>query len=239
MFGELDRFDLAGLLIPVGLGLPISLNMSWQLRHSKPTLIRPSEGAGTDLTYGRRFILALAMLAGLQAWAQQNMITFVPKYLSDLGVSPVIYGLVSGLFMGGSALGNVLGGNLADRFGKLQVARIMLSLASIPLFLVSLAGRSPWLFLLVPLAGALTGAVYSIVVVLAQQAVPGGMGLASGLALGFIFSAGALGTLLSGPLADAQGLPLMFQVTAGLVLVAALITLPMQKTVTTPLVQGS
>ena len=163
------------------------------------------------------------------------MITFVPKYLSDLGASPTTYGLVSGLFKGGSALGNVLGGNLADRFGKLQTARAMLMMACIPLFLISKVGWSQWLFLFIPLSGALTGAVHSIVVVLAQRLVPGGMGLASGLVLGFMFSAGALGTLLSGPMADAQGFPLVFQLTAGLVLSAALLTLPLQKMELNPL----
>ena len=72
-------------------------------------------------------------------------------------------------------------------------------MASVPLMLVSLVGWSPWLYVLVPLSGLFTGAVHSIVVVMAQRYVPGGMGLASGLTLGFMFSAGALGTLLSGP----------------------------------------
>ena len=151
------------------------------------------------------------------------MITFVPKYLSDLGQSPAIYGLVSGLFMGGSALGNILGGNLADRFGKQRVAMTMLTLASVPLFLISRAGGSPWLYLLVPLSGLLTGSVHSIIVVIAQRTIRGGMALATGLTLGFMFSAGALGTLLSGPLADAWGFPPLFQMTSGLVLVAAML----------------
>jgi hypothetical protein len=49
------------------------------------------------------------------------------------------------------------------------------------------------------------------------------MALATGLTLGFMFSTGALGTLLSGPLADAWGFPPLFQMTSGLVLVAALL----------------
>jgi FSR family fosmidomycin resistance protein-like MFS transporter len=225
----LEQFGLAGLLIPAGLCLPISLNVNWQLRHVKPDESPAGQVPGllsNDVVW---FIAVLAILAALQAWAQQNMITFLPKYLSDLGISPGTYGLVSGLFMGGSALGNLLGGNLADRFGKLFIARIALTMASVPLMLVSLVGWSPWLFVLVPLSGLFTGAVHSIVVVMAQRYVPGGMGLASGLTLGFMFSAGALGTLLSGPLADARGIPVVFQVSAVLVLLAALITVPLQR----------
>jgi MFS transporter, FSR family, fosmidomycin resistance protein len=224
----LQHFGPAGLVVLVAPALLIGLNASWRLQ--KP-LAAPQRSPADDLATetamktGRIFIISLVTVAALQAWAQQNMNTFLPKYLSDLGQTPGVYGLMTGLFMGGSAIGNVLGGNLADRFGRQRVATIALSLAGIPLLLISLVGWSPWLYLLVPLAGSLTGAVHSIIVVLAQRLVRGGMALASGLTLGFMFSAGALGTLLSGPLADRWGFTPVFQMTAGLALAAALVTL--------------
>jgi FSR family fosmidomycin resistance protein-like MFS transporter len=225
----LGAFGLYGLLIPAGLCLPVALNAGWQLRHTQP--LHASEKAHVEgkISHGLWFIVTLTTIAVLQAWAQQNMVTFIPKYLKDLGETPAIYGLVAGLFMGGSALGNVLGGHLADRFGKRRIAGMMLALAGIPLFLISLVGWSPWLFLLVPLSGLLTGSVHSIIVVIAQSIIRGGMALASGLTLGIMFTAGAFGTLLSGPLADAWGFPLVFQMTSGLVLVAALATLQLKE----------
>jgi len=226
----LDRFGLFGLLIPAGLGLPIALNAGWQLRNTRPVQSPEKKQSTIQLRRNVGFIVTLATVAILQAWAQQNMVTFIPKYLKDLGQEPAIYGLIAGLFMGGSALGNVLGGQLADRFGKQRVAGMMLALASIPLFLISQVGWSPWLYLLVPLSGMLTGSVHSIVVVTAQGVIKGGMALASGLILGIMFSAGALGTLLSGPLADSWGFPLVFQMTAGLVLAASLVTLRLKET---------
>ena len=173
-------------------------------------------------------------MAILQAWAQQNMMTFLPKYLQDLGQEPALYGFIAGLFMGGSALGNVLGGQLADRFGKQRVVGIMLALASIPLFMISKVGWSSWLYLLILLSGMLTGSVHSIVVVIAQGTIKGGMALASGLILGIMFSAGAFGTLLSGPIADNSGFPLVFQMTAGLVLLASLISVRLGESVPKP-----
>jgi len=118
---------------------------------------------------------------------------------------------------------------MADHFGKRPVAGTMLALAGIPLFLISLVGWSPWLFLLVPLSGMFTGSVHSIIVVIAQGTIRGGMALASGLTLGIMFTAGSFGTLLSGPLADAWGFPLVFQLTAGLVLAASLATLRLKE----------
>lgn len=220
----LGTFGLYGLLIPAGLLLPVALNAGWQLRNTKPVQVTDKSQSRIQITRGTGFIITLAIVAVLQAWAQQNMMTFLPKYVKDLGQEPAIYGLISGIFMGGSALGNVLGGQLADRFGKQRVVITMLTLASFPLYLISIVGWSPWLYVLIPLAGMLTGSVHSIVVVMAQSVIKGGMALASGLILGIMFSAGAFGTLLSGPLADAKGFPLVFQMTAGLVLLAALVT---------------
>jgi hypothetical protein len=47
------------------------------------------------------------------------------------------------------------------------------------------------------------------------------MALASGLILGFIFSSGALGMLLTGPLAENYGFPTVLMMTTGLVLLAS------------------
>jgi FSR family fosmidomycin resistance protein-like MFS transporter len=227
----LGAFGLFGLLIPAGLCLPVALNAGWQLRHTHPAQPTEKKEAAIRINRSTWFIVTLATVAVLQAWAQQNMMTFLPKYLKDLGQAPALYGLITGLFMGGSALGNVLGGQLADRFGKQRVAGTMLALASIPLFLIPQVGWSHWLYLLVPLAGMLSGSVHSIVVVIAQGTIKGGMALASGLILGIMFSAGAFGTLLSGPIADSSGFPLVFQMTAGLVLTASLVTTRLREAV--------
>ncbi len=230
----LGTFGAYGLLIPAGLCLPVALNIGWQLRNTRPVQSTGKKEAAIQINRSIWFIITLGTVAILQAWAQQNMMTFLPKYLKDLGQGPALYGLIAGLFMGGSALGNVLGGQLADRFGKQRVVGIMLALASLPLFLISQVGWSPWLYLLIPLSGLLTGSVHSIVVVIAQGTIKGGMALASGLILGIMFSAGALGTLLSGPLADSSGFPLVFQLTAGLVLAASLISLRLKETAPKP-----
>lgn len=230
----LQHFGPVGLVVLAAPALVIGINAAWRLH--KPLVAPqaiPATEAGSRSNSGRKvgklFIVALVVVAGLQSWTQQNMNTFLPKYISDLGQSPAVYGLMAGLFMGGSAIGNVLGGTLADRFGRQRVASLALGLACIPLFLISRVGWSPWLYLLVPLSGALTGAVHSIIVVLAQRLLRGGMALASGLTLGFMFSAGALGTLLSGSLADAWGFPPVFQMTSVLALTAALAALALRE----------
>jgi predicted MFS family arabinose efflux permease len=131
--------------------------------------------------------------------------------------------------MGGSALGNVIGGHLGDTYTKRKVAATALLLSAVPIFLISQIGWSPWLYILIPLAGAFTGSVHSIMVVLAQRMISGGMALASGLILGFIFSAGALGLLITGPLAENYGFPTVLVMTTGLVLLASPLALMLKE----------
>lgn len=217
----LASYKIPGMLIVPIVSIPIGLSLLRHLRENHPHP-KPSQATHTNRAQaGLVFILVLAFVAAMQSWAQANMVNLIPKYIKDLGLGATIYGSMAGLFMGGSALGNVLGGHFGDKYPKRFVAAGVLFFSALPIYLVSLIGWSWWLYLLVPLAGALTGAVHSIMVVFAQRIIPGGMALASGLALGFIFSSGALGLLYTGHLAELYGFPFVLTLTTGMVLAAA------------------
>jgi len=217
----LARLGLLAIVILPIVSIPIGLALAYQLRLNHP---HPRPEQGDDrirLQAGVGFVILLAIVATLQSWSQANMINFVPKYIKDLGLGAATYGNMAGLFMGGSALGNVIGGHFGDLYTKRKVASTALFFAAFPIYIMSRIGWSPWLYVLIPLAGACTGAVHSIMVVLAQRMISGGMALASGLILGFIFSSGALGMLLTGPLAENYGFPTVLVMTTGLVLLAS------------------
>ena len=227
----LARLGLHWLLILSIVSIPIGFSLAYQLRHNHPHP-KPTNGDNKiRLQASIGFILLLALVATLQSWSQSNIIAFVPKYLKDMGLSAVTYGNIAGLFMGGSALGNVIGGHLGDKYTKRKVAATALLLSALPIYIISQIGWSPWLYVLIPLAGASTGSVHSIIVVLAQRLITGGMALASGLILGFIFSAGALGLLFTGPLAENYGFPTVLLLTTGLVLVASPLALMLKESV--------
>lgn len=236
----LDHYGRSGLWIFALLAAVVGVTLVRHLRdnenfnkahaHSLPatqgslTLLSTTTNdfANSRRRYLLRLLLPLVTVAALQSWLQQNMVTFIPKYLSDLGQSASHYGLVAAMFMGGSALGNIFGGHLADRFGKRSVIFLSLLISVVPLYLIPFSGLSVWLYVFIPLAGLFTGSVYSILVVLAQRIIPGGMALASGLILGFMFSSGAIGTYLSGYIADLWGLTLVFKLNALIALAAAI-----------------
>jgi len=217
----LAYLKIPGMYILPLVSIPIGFALMYQLRNNHPhpqpvkTVISRRNRAGLA------FILLLMVVAAMQSWAQANMVNLIPKYIKDLGQSATVYGSMAGLFMGGSALGNVIGGHFADRYSKRFVAAFALLFSAFPIFIISRIGWSGWLYLLVPLAGLGTGAVHSIMVVLAQRVIPGGMALASGLILGFIFSSGALGLLYTGHLAELYGFPFVLTLTTGMVLVAS------------------
>ncbi len=225
----LDRLGLPAMFILPVVSIPIGFALAHQLRHNHPHPKAEHGNGRIKLQAAWSFVILLAVVATLQSWSQSNMINFFPKYIKDLGMNAATYGNITGLFMGGSAMGNLIGGHFGDRFAKRKVAATALLLASIPIFILSQIGWSPWLYLLIPLAGACTGSVHSIMVVLAQRIITGGMALASGLILGFIFSSGALGMLLTGPIAETYGFPVVLMMTTGLVLLASPLALMLKE----------
>ncbi len=242
VFGQTGYFMgpiIGGMLLnrwePVSLAsmaLVAAITGLWATFYRSPAVAVAPPAVGVKIpvsSYPWFFILSLALTAGFQSWTQQNVTTFLPKYLFELGQSPAQYGLLSALFMAGSALGNLLGGSLADRYGRWKVIFIALASGAIPLFILANLGNSAWLFLFILLAGLGNGSAYSAVVVIAQRLMPGGIALASGLALAFIFSSGSLGALVSGSIADQIGIAPIFTLSAMISLAGGLLALGLRE----------
>jgi len=225
----LDRWGPSGLMVLAFIVAPASIAAGRYLGLSTGEARVPGQPNNHIVpAAGKGLLIPLILLTGFRSWAQSNMTAFIPKFHSDLGASASTYGLIAGFFMGGSALGGGRGRKQTNHFGKRKVTFWTLLLSALPLALYPVVGRNGWAYLLAPVAGGLTGASNSISIVLAQQIIPGKAGTTSGLALGFIFTAGALGTWLSGIQADASGFQVMFWTTAALCLAGALASLMMR-----------
>jgi len=110
------------------------------------------------------------------------------------------------VFLGTSIFGTLLGGSLADRFGRRTVIRTGFAGAVVFLALfVSSSDRNWALALLVPLAICIFMPT-SVLVVLGQEYLPRRVGMASGVTLGLAVSAGGMCAPLLGRLGDRQGL---------------------------------
>ncbi len=140
---------------------------------------------------------------------------FVPLYVvAELASTEGIGNAAVATMLITSAVGTIAGGRLADRYGFRPVVVWSLALA-IPLAavlpLVGVAG----VFVVMGAIGLIEGANFYPLVVIAQKALPGYMGLAAGVTLGLAIGVGALFAALLGVLADAAGLTAVLWTVAG------------------------
>jgi FSR family fosmidomycin resistance protein-like MFS transporter len=160
---------------------------------------------------GRNLPRAMAVLIAIvivRSWTSSGFSTFVPFYYVDyLGSDPLLVGPLLFVFLGAGAVGTVIAGPLADRFGARRFMTWVL-LATTPvgvLFMVT--GGGPMAFVALALFGAVLVSTFTITVVLGQAYMPRSPGMASGLIVGFAVGAGGLGVTALGWMADHWGLP--------------------------------
>ncbi len=165
----------------------------------------------------RTTLLTIIILTG--STASIAAITFAPKLFSELGYQPAYVGLLSGLFMLGSAFGGIMGGSLGDRIAGKWVICLGMGGLILPLYLY-IPATGAILPLLLLIAGFFSGTPHTILVLMVQSLFPGRQALASGLTLGLMFSAGAIGSFILGVIADTVGLGVALQATAVLPLIA-------------------
>lgn len=166
-------------------------------------------------------ILALAVL--LRSLSNPAIVSFMPQMFQLKGWTPSQYGLLASVFWVASGIAGVLFGYLGDRFDLRRLVTLSLMISVPGLFLLPGLDGAP-AFALAILVGAMAGS-HSLIVVLAQSLLPGRMGFASGVILGFIFATGALGNLVVGDLIDRVGMESAFQLVAVITLGGSLLWL--------------
>jgi FSR family fosmidomycin resistance protein-like MFS transporter len=165
----------------------------------------------------------LAVIFTCRGWVTIGTAAFLPALFQAAGWSPSEYGVVTGLYWLGAGVSGVVAGRVADAWGRRPVVAAT-TFAGACLLVVLPIARGGWAFATALLAGALMGSAHSILIVMAQAYLPVRQGLASGLALGYLFGAGALSSLAIGVLADAWGLARVIQWGAAVGVLAAVLT---------------
>jgi len=225
----LERWGDLGLLILLALLVPAFIfaqNALRKLPAAEPRI--PGDRPASAPAIPRPVwwsAVALVAVAAFQAWTAQNISTFMPKHMEELGRTESFYGLLLAVYLLGMAAGNLIGGPLADKFGRRPLIAVALFLGALPLLVMGQIAIGFLWYVMLFLAGAAGGAAYASLVVLGQRLAPGGGAMASGLVLGFIFSSGALGAVLTGLLADAVGFAPVYLFSAGLMAAGSLLAL--------------
>ena len=197
--------------------------VAWREFRALPSLAREATGEGKGpIPWG-----GLATLCGaitLRSWGYSGLVIFIPLWLREGGMalSGAGWALFAFLFCG--ALGGMIGGHLSDRVGRHAI--IMWSLLAFPALMSAALSNSGWVQMAALMAaGGSLMASFSVTVVLAQEMLPGHVGLASGLTLGLAFGAGGMGVGISGIIADWVGLNTAMWMLMGLPGLAGLLAM--------------
>ncbi len=171
-------------------------------------------------------ILALLVVfVVLRSWVSVGTASFIPLYFTGIRhLHPQYGGMLVSLFLGAGAVGTLIGGAAADRWGRR--ASLIFSMAILPPLLLMLTRASgPWILLAAVIAGMAVVSTFAVVMVMAQELVPERIGMISGLIIGFAVGMGGVGVTLLGAVADRWGLRTAMDATALLPLAALAIAI--------------
>jgi FSR family fosmidomycin resistance protein-like MFS transporter len=166
----------------------------------------------------------LAAVITLRSFVYFGMVTFIPLYyVHDLHTSKALGNTALTVMLLGGAIGTLVGGPLADRFGRRTV--LTGSMLVLPPLVAGFLLSSPGLGLVFAgLAGAATIATFAVTIVMGQEFLPGRLGIAAGVTIGLSIGLGGVGAPLLGLLADAHGLKAVFETIAALPVMALALT---------------
>ncbi len=117
------------------------------------------------------------------------------------------------IFLAFVAIGTFAGGPVGDRIGRKAVIWISF-LGVVPFALALPYANLVWTAILASTVGLVMSSAFAALVVYAQEAVPGRVGLVSGLMFGLMFGIGGIGAAGLGQLADEYGIVWVYSATS-------------------------
>ena len=232
------RFGRPGvlvLLLPTLLALGVLASQWRVLGRVTPKVRRPASavpGSRRGTVGAVAFLMALIILRSTTTGGLQ---TFMPLYFQETGTLPregaallVTILLISGV------VGTLLGGTLAERFGRKALLLGSMAVATVGLY-AFLHGSGFLRVAALCVSGMSINSAWPVLVVMIQESMPGQVGLASGLSLGTAYGAMGLGIAALGHLADVYGLSVTMNVITLLPILVLLLTLFLPERVARPL----
>jgi FSR family fosmidomycin resistance protein-like MFS transporter len=208
-------FGLSGTLLVMAPTALMGVVLARELPRLKRFRTTPAHSeAGSEARDAWGPFTVLGLVIALRSFVYFGMVTFIPLYyVRDLHTSTALGGAALSVMLIGGAVGTLVGGRLADRFGRRAVLRG--SMLVLPPLMAGFVVSGPVVALgFAALAGAATIATFAVTIVMGQEYLPGRIGVASGVTIGLSIGLGGVGAPLLGLLADADGLRAVFEVTA-------------------------
>ncbi|RMV68010.1 Fosmidomycin resistance protein [Pseudomonas caricapapayae] len=208
---------VAWFMIAAAIGLWVLSRVSaWTINHGHSQLKRLSKSTGSGLSQ-RKVLQAVAVIAILLfakfAYTASFSNYFTFYLIERFGLSTQESQLYLFVFLGAGAVGTFFGGPIGDRIGRKAVIWIsFLGVAPFALLLpyVTLG----WTLCLIVPIGLIMSSAFSALVVYAQEAVPGKVGMISGVMSGMMFGIGGISAAGLGALADTHGVVWVYGLTS-------------------------
>jgi FSR family fosmidomycin resistance protein-like MFS transporter len=206
--GSVGWFSAAALL-----GMVILWQVgNWYSNYRREAAKRPVVSQAITLPRGK---IAVALLVLVILTFSKNIYTAaISSYytfyvIERFGVSVQMSQYLLFVFLGAAALGTVLGGPIGDRFGARFVIWLSI-LGVLPFTLILPYADFFWTVVLSFIIGLVLASAFPAIVVMAQELVPGRVGMIAGVFFGFAFGMGGVAAAVLGLVADAKGIEYVF-----------------------------
>jgi len=207
------RPSIAWFAVAALLGIIILQRVgSWYARLHAAGGGRPVKGGAVALSPARvrAAVTILAVLIFSKAVYSASVSSYYTFFLIDrFDLTTQQSQLMLFLFLGAIALGTVLGGPLSDRIGSTPVIWVSV-LGMLPFALLLPHVDLLWTGILSVVVGVLLASSFPVIVVFAQELVPGRVGMIAGIFFGLSFGLGGIAAAVLGVLADAHGIDFVF-----------------------------
>lgn len=175
-----------------------------------------------------RQLVPIVAIIAVRSLAYTGMLTILPLYFAEKRLSAITASHLVTIMLFSGAVGGIIGGFVADRYGRKPLIVTSLLISS-PFFFLFLATQGLLSTIFLALAGSSLLSSFSVTVVAAQEAIPDNKALAAGISMGLAGGLGGLAVIFVGKLGDVWGLPQAVFLLFSLPIVAGLIGLSIQK----------
>ena len=188
----------------------------WSMRHGQARLKRFAGQQAPGLSRGAmwRAVVVVAVLMFAKFVYIASFTNYFTFYLIvHFGLSVQHSQLYLFVFLAAVALGTFAGGPVGDRIGRKAV--IWVSFLGVAPFALALPHANlAWTAILAVAIGLVMSSAFAALVVYAQEAVPGRVGMVSGVMFGLMFGISGIGAAGLGELADRHGIEWVYQAIA-------------------------
>lgn len=204
---------VAGLVIFALLAIWVLFGVSrWTVSHAKSQVATRVTQANSKL-HGRKLTIALSTISVLM-FAKFTYIASISNYftfylIQKFHISIQTAQLHLFAFLAAVALGTFAGGPIGDKIGRKAVIWVSF-VGMAPFALMMPYANLFWTTVFSIIAGLILSSAFAAMVVYAQEAVPGRVGMIAGLMFGLMFGVSGIAAAGLGHLADINGIEWVF-----------------------------